>query len=155
MPLGVTVGALIAAIACIAQGVYVLRTGIMTFFFVRPSPLAVPKRRLARVTGGAFYIWCGLWILWALLHAPLRGSVNLRSLTQWMRMRWDSLLIAVSLGGAGILLLVRPAIGVAWARAANPEIPAQDWVAPLIVRIVAGMVLGFAVLILGSILRPG
>ena len=151
--MGLTVGALIVALACIAQGVYVLKTGIITFFLFRPSS-SVPRRAFPRVGCGAFYICCGLWILAVLLHAPLRGSLSIKSLAEWMRVQWDTLIIGVLFSGAGVMLLARPAIGVSWARAAYPEVSADDKRALLIIRIVAAMMLGLAIIILASILRP-
>ncbi len=68
-------------------------------------------------------------------------------------MRWDALSIVVLLGGAGVVLLCRPAIGLGWARAAHPEIPADNQFGLLIGRIVGAMALGIAVLFLASMLH--
>ena len=147
----VVLGALVVVLCLVAQGVYTLKTGKIAFFLVRPSSPPLPKPTFQRMVYGAFYACCGGAILGVLAEAALHHGASLQRLKGWARTHAGPLVTVCLAGASGVMLLARPTIGMNWARAAYPEIRPDSRLGLLIVRIVAGMLLAFAALILSSI----
>ena len=146
-------GALVVALFLIVQGLYGLRTGVFLPFLLQP-PASLRRRRTSqRIEYALGHILPGAAIVVLLIGTALRHHVTLRSVEGWFAMHTGPLIVICAASGFGLWFLVRPDTMVRWVQEANPETPLDSRAAMVIVRVVAAILLGFAILILASILH--
>jgi hypothetical protein len=117
---------------CLAiQGIYILRRGFASPFFLTPTAQSQPLVGFRRYVNGVIYLMIATTViaLVARLILSRPGGIDTSALGP-----------AVFLGVTGIFFLVRPDIAIQWAKRSNPNI-AQSAFALAIARIVAGLLL--------------
>lgn len=138
----ILVGSLLLSLAFLAQGLYILIKG--KFF---PSRRFLRKPTLQRVQLALFYICCGVFALWVAGRVAHRAGVEIAPWGVLSGGTW----IQLSMVAVGLLMLVRPDIGIRWVQAAHPEVPTDDKRMQAVVRIIGAIMLGASILFLAAL----
>jgi len=99
-------------LAFVVQGVYILKTGDLRWFLVRPLTRSRPRKPatlLARIMWSLFYLSCGAGILTLLVHNFWLHLVAVIGRTHRHRPDTGFLLVCVALLAVGVSCLARPA----------------------------------------------
>jgi hypothetical protein len=130
-------GMALLASVFIMQGVYILKSGTIVWFFVHrvreeKAPTTLPPLA-TRLSIAAVYLASGFAVLILLAEMMAHCHVTLALVGAHLRQDYLGLLIAAGLEAGGIWSVIRPSGMVAQIGQAHPELQAND---PAVLRIV-------------------
>ena len=144
----IIVGSLVTAVFLVAQGIYVLRTGVVAWFFMPQHASGRFSGWRCRIGHASPYLLAGVGILALLMTAAMRRHLTLSSVTDWVADRLSLLVLLCIIISFGVCALFWPAIPIKWAQTAHPQLSKEDGVALLAARITgAGLLLISAVVL--------
>jgi len=145
---------LLSSLAIITQGLHTLLTGSVRLFFFR-KPAAEHRPGLyQRLGGGLLYLVPGTGLLLLLIRAAAHRHVPPLTLSEWAVSNAVSLVWVLSMGGPGVLLLIRPQTPIRWARTVYPELDPEDKKTRWISKCISVVMIGMAVFAFAALLLP-
>jgi hypothetical protein len=140
----VIVSWLIAACVLVYQGIYVLRTGCITLFFIRPEYSRAASGLLLRLSYAFVYLFPGVAIVVILVTALSRAGVA--RVESWVIGNLGMLIGSLFFMLIGFLLLVQPEKMLLWTIRDHPEL-AGNKAATVIARLI-----GIGLLTMGGVM---
>jgi hypothetical protein len=140
----VIVSWLIAAYVLVYQGIYVLRTGRITLFFIRPEYSRTASGLFLRLSYAFVYLFPGVAIVVILVTALSRAGVA--RFESWVIGNLGMLIGSLFFMLIGFLLLVQPEKMLLWTIRDHPEL-AGNKAATVIARLI-----GIGLLTMGGVM---
>lgn len=144
----VVFGFVVTACALAYQGIYVLRTGQTTPFFVRPARSHALAGSIPRFAYAVLYLFPVGGI--ALILATALAKSGTRRLQSWLVGNLGMIFWSMCFSFIGVLLLAQPAKMLRWTIRDNPEL-AENKSVVVITRLIGTGLLGMGIVMLARL----